>query len=257
MKKNRLVLIMAILNLSGFLIMIAINSLTNTLPINEITTGEVSALYPNLFVPAGITFGIWGLIYLCLGVTVIYQLLHTIRSGGSSVISQIGPFFFISCLANTGWIFAWHHQKLFVSLITMLVLLGCLIAIYLRLGIGLSTVFRMQKYLVHVPFSIYLGWITIATIANITVLLVDNNWNGFGLSDVFWTIAVITTGVLISMIVLIQRRDTFFNLVIFWALLGIVVERVNATGEPVQSLVVAAVIGLFVIGGGVIYNYTS
>jgi hypothetical protein len=182
MNKRRLVLSLSILNLLGFLGTVVVNGLANALPLNNKTTGELSDLYPNLFVPAGLTFAIWGLIYVLLAIFVIYQLIPSVRRDAQKVdfVQRIGLLFFISSIANIGWIFAWHYEIVPLSLVLMLILLGYLIAIYLRLNIGKSEATKSEKYLVHLPFSVYLGWITIATIANVTALLVDINWNTWG-----------------------------------------------------------------------------
>ena len=182
MGKSRL-LFLSILNLIGFLGTVIVNGLANALPLNNKTTGELSDQYPNLFVPAGLTFSIWGVIYVLLAIFVIYGLIVAIKKDTqkSSFIDNIGILFFISCLANIGWIFAWHYEILPLSLFLMLLLLGSLITIYLRLRIGKSDAIAIEKYFTHLPVSVYLGWITVATIANITALLVNMNWNTFGL----------------------------------------------------------------------------
>lgn len=254
MNKSRLVLSLSILNLLGFLGTVAVNALANILPINGVMTGELSDLYPNLFVPAGLTFAIWGLIYVLLGIFVIYPLVPRVRRDLQRVefVQRIGPLFFISCLANIGWIFAWHYQILPLSMVLMLVLLGCLLAIYLRLNIGKSEATRAQKYLVHLPFSVYLGWITIATIANVTALLVDIGWTRWGLSEQFWTVAVIIVGIAIALSVLFTRKDIYYCLVVDWALLGILLKRLSDTTTSAQSVVVVTIVGLVLITGGVI-----
>ena len=177
MNKSRRVLSLSILNLLGFLGTVVVNALASILPINNMKTGELSDLYPNLFVPAGLTFAIWGLIYVLLAIFVVYQLIPSVRRDAQKVdfVQKIGLLFFISSLANIGWIFAWHYKIVPLSLALMLILLGCLIAIYLRLNIGKSEAPKAEKYSVHLPFSVYLGWITIAAIANVTALLVDIN----------------------------------------------------------------------------------
>jgi hypothetical protein len=252
MNKGRL-RFLAILNLIGFLGTVIVNGLANSLPINNKTTGELSDQYPNLFVPAGMTFSIWGLIYLLLAIFVVYSLVVAIRkeTEDSSFIKSIGVLFFINCLANSGWIFAWHYEVLPLSLVLMLILLGSLIAIYLRLRTGKSDSARTEKYLVHLPFSIYLGWITIATIANVTALLIDINWNAFGLGEPFWTVAVIIVGIAIALSILFTRRDIFYCLVVDWALLGILLKRL-ADSTPVQSVIITAIIGMVVVSLGVI-----
>jgi hypothetical protein len=240
--------------LLGFLGTVAVNALANVLPINNITTGALSDLYPNLFVPAGLTFAIWGLIYVLLGIFVIYPLIPSVRRDPQKVdfVQKIGPLFFISCLANIGWIFAWHYQILPLSLIFMLVLLGCLLFIYLRLNVGKSETTRAERYFAHLPFSVYLGWITIATIANVTALLVNINWNTWGLGEQFWAVAVIIVGIAIALSMLFTRKDIYYSLVVDWALLGILLKRLSVTTVPDQSVVIVTIIGLVLITGGVV-----
>jgi len=233
---------------------VVVNALANILPINNITTGELSDMYPNLFTPEGLTFAIWGLIYVLLGIFVIYPLIPSVRRDAQKVdfVQRIGPLFFISCLANIGWIFAWHYKIVPLSLGLMLILLGCLLAIYLRLNIGKSEAPKSEKYLVHLPFSIYLGWITIATIANVTALMVDINWNTWGLGEQFWAVAVIIVGIAIALSVLFSRKDIYYPLVVDWALLGILLKRLSPAEVRVQSVVVVTIVGLVLISGGII-----
>jgi hypothetical protein len=254
MNKNYLVLFLSILNLLGFLGTVVVNALATTLPINNKTTGELSDLYPNLFTPAGLTFAVWGLIYVLLAIFVVYQLIPSVRRDARKVyfIQRIGPLFFISCIANMGWIYAWHYEMVSLSLVLMLILFGSLLAIYLRLNIGKSEAPKTEKYLVHLPFSVYLGWITIATIANATALLVNINWNAWGLAEQFWAVVVIIVGIAIALSVLLTRKDIFYCLVVDWALLGILLERLSPTEVRVQSVVVVTIVGLALISGGVI-----
>ena len=254
MNESRRVLPLSILNLLGFFGTVVVNALAVILPINNITTGELSDLYPNLFVPAGLTFAIWGLIYVLLGIFVIYPLIPSVRRDPQKIafVQRIGPLFFISCLANIGWIYAWHYQIVPLSLILMLILLGCLLAIYLRLNIGKSEATKAEKYLVHLPFSVYLGWITIATIANVTALMMDINWNAWGLGEQFWAVAVIIVGIAISLSILFTRKDIFYCLVVDWAILGILLKRLSPTEVRVQSVIVVTIVGLVLISVGVI-----
>jgi hypothetical protein len=251
MAKRRWQIFLSILNLAGFLGVILVNGLANALPINHKTTGELSDQYPNLFVPAGLTFSIWGLIYLMLAVFTIYSLIKTVRGNSrGDFIQKIGFLFFLSCVANMGWIFAWHYQIVPLSLVIMLLLLGCLLAIYLRLSIGKQGPPKSEKYLVHLPFSVYLGWITIATIANATALLVDIHWGRWGLSEEFWAVGVIIVGIAITMGVLFKRQDIFDAFVVDWALLGILIKRL-AVSIPAQSVIGITIIGLVLITAGV------
>jgi hypothetical protein len=252
MHKRRYQVILVILNIIGFLGTIVVNGLANALPINNKTTGQLSDQYPNLFVPAGLTFSIWGLIYILLAIFIIYTLVRAIKaSNGESFIDRIGILFFLSCIANIGWIFAWHYEIVPLSLLIMLILFGCLLAIYIRLAIGIKGPTAKQQYMIHLPFSVYLGWITIATIANVTALLVDLNWSRFGLSDQFWAVAVIVVGIAIALSILIRRQDIFYCLVVDWALLGILIKRLSDS-SPVQSVVITTIIGLVLITAGIV-----
>ncbi len=254
MNRSRVLFSLSILNLLGFLGVVIVNGLANALPINNKTTGELSDLYPNLFVPAGVTFSIWGIIYLLLAVFVIYQLIPSVRANAQKggFIDRIGILFFISSLANIGWIFAWHYEKVAISLLLMLILLGCLFAIYLRLNIGKAEVTKTERYLVHLPFSIYLGWITIATIANVTALLVDINWNTFGLGEQFWAVAIIIVGIAITLATLFTRKDIYYCLVVDWALLGILLKRLSVTTVPDQSVIAITIVGMALITVGIV-----
>jgi Ca2+/Na+ antiporter len=253
MNKSSSVLSLSILNLLGFLGTVIVNGLAVALPLNNKTTAQLSDQYPNLFVPAGLTFAIWGLIYVLLAIFVAYQLIPSVRKEAQKVefVRRIGPLFLISSLANMGWIFAWQYQILPLSMVMMLILLGCLLAIYLRLNVGKSEKANSEKYLVHLPFSVYLGWITIATIANVTALLVDINWGRWGLGEQFWAVTVIIVGIAIALSILFTRKDIYYCLVVDWALLGILLKRLSVTTVAAQSVVVITIVGLVLITGGV------
>jgi hypothetical protein len=245
--------IISVLNLIGYLGTIVVNGLANALPINNKTTGQLSDQYPNLFVPAGLTFSIWGLIYILLGIFVVYQVIVTFRKNesGSGAFRKIGYLFFLSSLLNIGWIFAWQYEIVPLSLVIMLLLLGSLLAIYIRIGVGKKGPRKKEQYLVHLPFSVYLGWITIATIANITAFLVNANWNRFGLSEQFWAVAVIVVGIAITLSVLFRRQDIYYSLVVDWAILGILIKRL-ADSVPVQSVVAITLVGLVLVTAGIV-----
>ncbi|MGO1820195.1 MAG: tryptophan-rich sensory protein, partial [Senegalia sp. (in: firmicutes)] len=170
-----------------YIAMIVTNALANILPINGLTTGEVSDSFENLFAPAGLTFSIWGLIYLLLGLYSLYQAgLFRDNNRRAKLLNSIGIIFSISSIANAAWIFSWHYKVLSLSILLMLVILISLITIVKK--INKEKLFMKEKLFISLPFSIYFGWITVATIANITAFLVDIGWNQFGLSEVFWTI---------------------------------------------------------------------
>jgi hypothetical protein len=242
-----------ILNLLGFGLVILLNTLANALPLNGYTTGALSDRYPNLFVPAGFTFSIWGVIYLLLLLFVVYQLRDWWQRPrpGMAFVQQIGPWFFVSCLANASWILAWHFLQVPLSLVIMLLILGSLLLIYLRLGIGESAVANNnERWLVRLPFSVYLGWITVATIANVTTILVDYGWRGGPLSEVAWTAIMIATATLIGLLVLYRRSDVGYALVLIWAFYGIYTKQSANTVQDVQLILTGLLVGMGLLGVG-------
>jgi hypothetical protein len=239
----------AILNLVGFLGTLVLNGLANALPLGGKGTGELSDLYPNLFVPAGLTFSIWALIYLLLAAFIVYQLVLALRkeTGRSGFLEDIGILFFISSLANLFWIVAWHYEHVITSLLLMLLLLTALLKMYLSLRVGLSDAEKGERYLVHLPLSVYLGWITVATIANVTAVLVNAGWGGLGFSEQIWTVLVLIVGTGITLGVVFTRKDIYYALVVVWAYAGIVIKRTGAGVEPAPAVVIAAACGLGVM----------
>ncbi len=240
MKRKGKRILLAFINVLAYLGTITVNALANALPINGNTTGALSDAYPNLFVPAGLTFSIWGLIYLLLGIFAVYQLISAFRRSEelSAFIDRISLFFILSCIANAGWVFAWHYEYVGISLILMALLLISLLSIYQRLEIRKRGLSWQERIGWGIPFSIYLGWITVATIANVTALLVDIGWNGFGLSASFWTIFVIVVATIITLLIIFTRQDVFFALVIEWAFLGIILKRVRVNAGLYTDLIV-------------------
>ena len=230
--------------------MIVANALANILPLNGITTGAVSDSYPNLFAPAGITFSIWGVIYLLLAGYILYQHgLFQKNPQHQKLISRISWLFSVSSVANAVWIFAWHYRLIPISMILMLFILLCLIVInQMTYQIKFSL---MEKIFIKIPFSVYFGWITIATIANLTTLLVDLDWNGFGIAEPIWMIIVLAVGVLIGGATMLIQRNMPYGLVLIWAYAGIWIKHTSATGFNNQyfSIVATTLIGicLFII----------
>jgi hypothetical protein len=250
--------LLQILNLVGFLATVIVNFLAVLLPIGGNTTQELSDALPNLFVPAGITFSIWSVIYIFLGLFSVYQMRDIFKKDKIEMqfLDKIGYYFIIASIGNVAWIFLWHYRLVPLSLIFMIVLLLSLIMTYIRLNIGKSEISRIEKVAVHVPFSIYLGWITVATIANITAVIVDFGLNSglpvaafFNLLSVLLTIVVIIVAVLITFAMLIIRKDYAYSLVIIWAILGIFIKQIAAD----FTIGITALVSLIVILVGMIY----
>ncbi|MFX1254824.1 MAG: hypothetical protein ACFFCZ_24645 [Promethearchaeota archaeon] len=256
--ENKMVL--QIVNLIALILTILINVLANAIPIGGKNTGELSDALPNLFVPAGLTFSIWFVIYLLLTIFAIYQARDLISPEKQNMpfLYRISYIFLLSSIANIVWIFLWHYQQVLFSLFLMVVLFLSLLAIYLRLDIGRAEVPRNEKLFVHVPFSVYIGWITVATIANVTAFLVSINWDGFGIPEEIWTIIVIAVAVIITLAMLFTRKDIAYSLVVVWASIGIVIKQITGAILVATTAAIGAVIisiGIIVIATPIIYNW--
>ncbi len=199
-----------------------VNALANALPINGLTTGEISNRFQVYFVPAGYVFSIWGVIYLGLLAYTIVQALPAQRANPR--LRAIGWWTVLANLANTAWIFLWHYERFVLTLPVMFLLLAALLVIYVRLGVGRTTVPRLEIWTVRLPFSIYLGWITVASIANVSAVLDYLQWNQWGFSDGVWMLGILAVVVLLSAAMNFSRRDLAYALVILWALAGIGVK---------------------------------
>lgn len=236
-----------------FVLMVVVNALANILPINGIGTGAVSDFYQNLFAPAGVTFSIWGVIYLLLAAFTFYQIgffQEKKSEAKGKLLEKVGLIFSISSLANAIWIFTWHYKNIPFSMVLMLVILGCLI--YINRLIRTADLDRREKFFIALPFSIYFGWITVATIANATILFVSLGWNGFGLSEPVWTVIILLVGMVIGIITLLRNRDYTYGLVLIWAYVGILVKHTSADGFAynyflvINALVVCLIIFILV-----------
>ena len=244
MKKD---ILRQVVNVLAVLVTIAINGLANALPLNGLNTGEISDRFKVYFVPAGYVFSIWGLIYLALIGFAIYQALPAQRENPH--LRRIGYLFALSCVANVVWLFLWHYEVFPLTIVAMLALLALLIAIYLRLGIGRTRASAAVKWLVHVPFSIYLGWVTVATIANATSLLYYLNWSGWGISPEVWAAIMLVVGAAVASAVSLTRGDVAYMLVIIWAFVGIAIKHAATPVVATAAWVMTAVVAVMLVVG--------
>jgi hypothetical protein len=242
--------------------MVAVNFLANALPIGGVTTGGASDAYANLFTPAGVTFAIWGLIYLLLLLYTLYQFGLGIGLGlglgqekkspkREKLFTTINQYFLVTSLANIAWIFAWHYGIIWLSVLFMLTLLIFLIKI--------ADVVNKEKFswvdtlFIRAPFSIYFGWITVATIANITVLLVSIGWNGFGIAESVWTVIILLVGAVIGTLRMLKDKNIYYGAVLVWAYGGIWLKHTSVSGfNGAYPIIITTVIFCIIIFLGTI-----
>jgi hypothetical protein len=231
------------INIVTFLTTLTVNLLAGrTQLLGGKTGGDISNLYPTLITPAGYAFSIWSIIYALLLAFTIYQALR--RNREQAFLPQISSLFALSGIWNVLWLFLWHYELIPFSVILMFALLATLIAIYLRLGIGRVAVPLKEKVFVHLPFSVYLGWITIASIANVAVALTFAGWTGGGIAPTTWATLVLVVALIITLIILITRKDVAYSLVVIWALGAILTKQME---YPTIMITTAAGITILLI----------
>ncbi|OBB45276.1 MULTISPECIES: tryptophan-rich sensory protein [unclassified Mycobacterium] len=223
---------------------LVVNYLANALPINGQTTGDVTRRYEVYFVPAGYVFSIWSVIYLGLIAYSVYLGVALTRGRADSGAARaIAPWYVLTAVANCCWLFAWHHNRFPLSMLLMVVLLIALIIIY-RLQACSPPTSTLERWTVHIPFRVYLGWISVATIANATITLDDAGWSGFGLSEPTWGVIMIAVAAALGVVMNLLHRDVAYGLVIVWALVGIAVRLHDTTSILIASLTGAAVVAV-------------
>jgi benzodiazapine receptor len=235
------------LNLLAALGTIGVNILANALPFNGKSTASISDQFPVLFVPAGYVFAIWGVIYIGWLAFALYPLLPAQRN--SPRLAHVGWLFALASVANAVWLFTWHYEQFPLSVVVMLALLALLIALYRRLNIGRVQVSRLEQWTVDIPFGVYLGWISVATIANISDLLYYWRWDGFGIAPEVWTLTMLLIAAALAGTMIVRRNESAYALVLVWAFVGIAVKQVATPSVANPALVLAALMGLMVVAG--------
>jgi hypothetical protein len=238
-------------NIIAFISTVIVNSLAgSTTLLGGKNTAEISNTNFTLITPAGYVFSIWGIIYVLLGIFVIFQAFPSEKDKGYH--KNIGWLFVLSSIFNIVWLFLWQFEYLIYSVPIMFLLLASLILIYLRLDIGKTKVRLREKLTIHLPFSTYLGWITIASIANVSVTLVSLNWDGLGINPATWATLIVITALAIAILVLVTRKDIAYGLVIIWAFIGIAVGQ-SGNQNIVTLAQASAILVLITLVASVLY----
>lgn len=238
---------LVILSIAGTIV---VNGLANALPINGQMTGEISNRLDVLFTPANYVFAIWGVIYLGLILFAVEQALPLEK--GNPRLQRARPWLAASGLANIAWIFLWHYEQFPLTLVAMVALFLTVVQTYRQLEVGVTPVSGRERWLLQVPIGIYLGWVSVATIANAAALLSPQvlDWNGFGLDPALWTALMIVVALVVGGAVALRRSDATFPLVLVWAFVGIALRNAAIPVVSITAWASAAVaLGLAVIGG--------
>jgi hypothetical protein len=229
----------------AFVAVVTVNGLANALPINGLTTGEISDRFPVLVVPAGYVFSIWGLIYLGLAAFAVYQALPSLRA--DPLLRRLGWLPALTGALNVAWILLWHHEAFVLTVPVMVALLATLVTIEATLRGGGRTHAGAERWAVAVPYSIYAGWITVATIANVAAALASIGFTGSGIDPTVIASAVLLVGLAIATAMVARFRDPAYGCVIVWAYAGIVVKESGTPLVPFVAGASALVIAILVV----------
>jgi hypothetical protein len=224
-------------NLLSVILALTVNILASVLPLNGQNTGEISDRFQVYFVPAGYVFAIWGIVYIGWIAFTVFQFRPSQKE--SPRLRRLGTIFALSGLANAAWLFTWHYNFFGLGVLVMLSLLGLLIASYLRLDVNRSSVSRAEWWSVDLPFSVYLGWITVATVANVTDWLYLVQWNGFGIAAPVWAVIMLAVASVLGVAMTLTRRDAGYLSVLVWAFIGIAVKQTTAPMVVVSAWIAA------------------
>ncbi|MGE7808146.1 TspO/MBR family protein [Lysinibacillus capsici] len=209
------------LALISYFAMVIINGLASTVGINGKKTGEISNQVDVLFIPAGYVFSIWGLIYFLLFIWLVQQF----RSSTTNRINSNLGLFVITAFLNIAWLLSWHYELFITSIVIMVGLLVHIIFLYV------SYPKEDNRFSGRLPFSVYLGWISVALMANISFVLKYYEWDGFGLSEEIWAQLLLILATVLAAFIRVYKQDVFFPLVIIWAFIGIAIKNGEDAGS--------------------------
>ncbi len=246
----------AIINIIAFLLMIGANCLSIFLPLNNKTQMQLSGQYPNLFTPIGFTFSVWSVIYVLLFGFIIYQayVLFVTQHRDKARILSVSYLFVGVCFCNAAWLFAWHYELITLSVLIMMAHLWLLVLIHDRLSLAIAWRPFAPKIWLGIPFSIYLGWICVATIANITAWLVAKGITLSFFIPQVWTIIMLLAALLIGIFYVFTRNNKFLALTIAWAFYGIMRKQTEAGNKGAQTVTLAAGLALGILLLIILFN---
>lgn len=232
---------LAILNAMSFILHLGVVYMTQNKMLNTKDPGEVSDQYISLFTPADFTFAIWGIIYTCLGIFCLYHIVmaykHQRVNPANVDLMAIGTWFILTNLASAAWLWAWSNEQLLLSVALIFFQLVSLIIIHVRLRIHMPLRSAGSKTCTEFPLSIYLGWISIATIANTASYLVSTGWDGAGIPAVTWTMIALAAVISLTVLMVMLRKNIVFGLVVMWGLYGIVYRLTDFDTNDYQDLI--------------------
>jgi hypothetical protein len=241
-RASRSDLIRQVMVIVALAVTIFVNYLAQALPLNGRTAGDISDSFPVRFTPAGYVFSIWSVIYLGLIAFAIYQAFPSQRANPR--LRAITWPFIVSSMANATWIFAWHFGYYTAALLVIAILTASLAILYARLYPSFPAVSTAERWTTHIPFRIYLGWATVATIANATITLYNLGWQGAPVGAPTWAAILLVIATVIGLFFALRLRDAAYTLVLVWAFVGIYVAQGDAPITAYTAIGMAGILGI-------------
>ena len=243
---------LAIFNTLSFITQLVFVGIVQASLISDKSAADVSTQYETLFTPADLTYGIWVVIYTILGISCLYQIImaykHDRNNPGNDEIKKMGAKFILINLAASAWLIAWANEQLWAATLFIFVQLIALVMLHSKLHIYRTDRTPGVKLMTHFPMSVYLGWISFMAISTTGSMLQWIGWKGSGITSEQWAIIMIAFLVILSILMILARKNIYFGLAIAWGLFGIITKQnisVDSLNDPV---VLAAWAGIGVIG---------
>ena len=240
--------ILKVLVTGFYFFMIYMNYLANSLPLNNRNTGQISDEYPSLFTPSGYAFSIWGIIYILLGIYVVKILFTVSGDFTEQYMTSVMILFIATSSLNITWLVLWHYDYIVMSSVVMLV--------FLILNVLTVSLIPSSEVLIKTTFSIYAGWIMVAFIANISIMLVKLNIPIFANNETVWYVIVMSVGLMIVGILLIFDHNVVYALVFIWAFLAIFLKHLSKEGYHLNSSLPIVYTGIIIGVIGIISIWT-
>ena len=230
-----------VLTLVAILGAIVVNALSNFFPLNGLNVGQLSntVFAPVLLTPANYAFAIWGVIYLGLIALGIYQLQPIRRHHPK--LRHSGYRLIIASIAQCAWIYLFLARSFPLSVVAMLVILIALANTYVYINHDRTRISRQEQWFIHAPISLYFGWITVATVVNVTLTLFSFNWHGGGIAPAVWTVVMMAISTAIAATISLKYHDRVYVGVIIWALVAIAIRQ--------MAIPIIAISGAVMAGG--------
>lgn len=215
--------------------------------VNGMAVGEVSDAFFGdvLIIPAGFAFSIWGLIYFGILALAVAQAWP--GHGDNPHFEEARIPLIANMICNFGWIVFWQSLVFPVATAILVLQFATAVWLYYAMGIPSRPAFSKVETWIRPAMSLYLGWLTVATVVGVAVLLNYWEWGAFGLSMGAWVSIMLVIVAAVGFALTLWWDDPVYTLALVWGLIGVAL-RPDQAGVVMVTAVVAVLFLALVIG---------